>query len=59
MFIDVLPAHMSVRVSEALGQELDRCEPPCWCKESNPGTLEEQPVLFSIEPSLVPKKHIS
>jgi hypothetical protein len=27
-------------------------EPPCGCWESNPGPLEEQPVLLTAEPSL-------
>ena len=32
----------------------DSCELPCGCWESNPGPLEEQPVLFTVEPSLRP-----
>jgi hypothetical protein len=30
----------------------DSCEPPCGCWELNPGPLEEQPVVLTIEPSL-------
>ena len=30
----------------------DGCEPPCGCRELNPGPLEEQPVLLTAEPSL-------
>jgi hypothetical protein len=33
---------------------IDSCELPCGC-ESNPGPLEEQPLLFTIEPSLQPQ----
>lgn len=25
------------------------CELPCWCSESNPGPLEEEPVLLTAE----------
>jgi hypothetical protein len=32
----------------------DGCEPPYGCKESNPGPLQEQPVLLTSEPSLQP-----
>jgi hypothetical protein len=30
------------------------CEPPCGCQELNSGTLEEQSVLLTDEPSLQP-----
>jgi hypothetical protein len=33
---------------------LDGCEPPCECRELNPGPLKEQPVLLNTEPSLQP-----
>jgi hypothetical protein len=39
-------AYMRVHVS------VDSCELPCGCWELNPGTLEEQPVLLTTEPSL-------
>ena len=32
----------------------DGCELPCGCWESNPGPLEEQPVLLTTEPALQP-----
>jgi hypothetical protein len=32
----------------------DGCEPPCGCWELNSGTLEEQPVLLTAEPTLQP-----
>lgn len=31
---------------------LDRCEPPYGCWELNVSPLEEQPVLYTAEPSL-------
>jgi hypothetical protein len=31
---------------------------PCGCGESNPGPLEEQPVLLATEPSLQAKIYI-
>ena len=34
---------------------LDGCEPPCGCWELNSGSLEEEPVLLTPEPSLQPK----
>lgn len=33
----------------------DSCEPPCRFWEVNPGTLQEQPGLFTTEPSLRPQ----
>lgn len=32
----------------------DGCDPPCWCWESNPGSLEEHQVLLTNEPTLYP-----
>ena len=32
----------------------DSCELPCGCWELNPDPLEEQPVLLTSEPSLIP-----
>ena len=32
----------------------DSCELPCGCLELNPGPLEEQPMLFTTEPSPQP-----
>jgi hypothetical protein len=32
----------------------DRCELPCGCWEPNLDSLQEQPVLFTTEPSLRP-----
>ena len=32
----------------------DNCELPCGCWELNPGSLEEQSVLLTAEPSLQP-----
>lgn len=29
------------------------CQPSCWCWESNPPPLEEQPLLLTFEPSLL------
>lgn len=26
------------------------CEPPCGCQETNPGPLEEQPVILTSDP---------
>ena len=59
MCVDILPACMSVhrvlpgalrRPEEGVGSPgtgiTDGCEPPCGCWESNPGPLEEQPVLL-------------
>jgi hypothetical protein len=37
----------------------DSCELPCRCRESNPGRLEEQPVLLTAEPSLLLQHCIS
>ena len=38
----------------------DRCEVPCGCWELNPGSLQEQPVLLTAEPSLQPLyKHLN
>lgn len=28
------------------------CELPCWCRELNPGSLKEQPMFLTTEPSL-------
>ena len=33
---------------------IDGCEPPCGCRELNSGSLEEQSVLLTSEPSLQP-----
>ena len=33
----------------------DGCEPPCGCWELNSGSLEEQSLLLTTEPSLQPK----
>ena len=33
---------------------IDGCEPPCGCWELNSGPLEEQSVLLTAEPSLLP-----
>jgi hypothetical protein len=35
---------------------MDSCKPPCRCWELNLGSLEEQPVLLTTEPSLQPHK---
>ena len=34
---------------------IDGCEPPCGCWDLNSGTLEEQSVLLTTEPSLQPQ----
>jgi hypothetical protein len=34
----------------------DGCEPPCGCRDLNSGPLEEQSVLLTSEPSLLPDK---
>jgi hypothetical protein len=34
----------------------DGCEPPCGCWKSNLGPLEEQSVLLTAEPCLLPLK---
>lgn len=31
------------------------CEHPCRCRESNTGSLKDQPVLLASEPSLCPR----
>lgn len=36
----------------------DACEPACGCSELNPGPLEGQPVLSTIESSLQPFPHL-
>jgi hypothetical protein len=36
----------------------DGCEPPCGCWALNSGTLEEQSVLLTAEPSLQPQKDV-
>ena len=36
----------------------DGCEPPCGCCEQNLGSLEEQPVFLTAEPSLQPQNRI-
>lgn len=36
---------------------IDGCEAPCGCWELNLDSLEEQPVLFTVEPSLQPSRH--
>jgi hypothetical protein len=38
----------------ALNLIMDGCEPPCGCWDLNTGSLEEQSVLLTIEPSLQP-----
>ena len=40
---------------EAIGTHYRGCEPPCGCWELNSGTLEEQSVLLTTEPSLQPQ----
>jgi hypothetical protein len=40
----------------ALGSITDDCEPPCGCWELNTGSLEEQSVLSTAEPSLQPPR---
>lgn len=53
-------------VSDLLGTGVTGyCEPLCGCREFNPGSLEEQPVLLLAEPFLQPqfkcilKQHLS
>ena len=50
MYIGVLPACVCVRVLD-LGV-IDSCQLPCACWELSPGSLEEQSVLLTAEPSL-------
>jgi hypothetical protein len=38
---------------------MDGSEPPCGCRDSNSGPLEEQSVLLTTEPSLQPIKYVS
>jgi hypothetical protein len=40
------------RVSDPI---TDGCESPCGCWELNSGTLEEQPVCLTVDPSLQPE----
>jgi hypothetical protein len=65
MWISVLPSCVSVYYvcmylvhMEALDllelRIVDGCEPACECWKANPGFLEEQSVLFTLEPSLQP-----
>jgi hypothetical protein len=43
------------RASYPLGTGItEGCESPCGCQGSNPGSLEEQLVLLTAEPSLHP-----
>lgn len=44
------------RVGSSGTRVTEGCEPPCACCECNPGPLEEQQVLLTIDPSLQPKK---
>jgi hypothetical protein len=36
----------------------DGCEPPCGCWELNSGPWEEQSVLLTAEPSLLPEQFL-
>ncbi|CAO2600118.1 hypothetical protein LEMLEM_LOCUS10171 [Lemmus lemmus] len=36
----------------------DGCEPPCGCRELNPGPPEEQAMLSTTEPSLQPPSYV-
>ena len=38
--------------TRSLELELESCEPPCGCWKLNRGPLGEQPLLFTVEPSL-------
>ena len=51
----VLSARMPAHLKRASDFIIDGCEPPCSCWELNSGTLEEQPVLLTGEPSLQPE----
>ena len=50
----VLPACMSTRLKRAPDLITDGCEPPRGCWELNSGPPEEQSVLLTPEPSLLP-----
>ena len=45
---------LSVHQERASGPSTGGCEPPCRCWELNLGSLEEQSVLLTTEPSLQP-----
>ena len=47
-------AYISACLKRASDPPIDGCEPPCGCWELNSGPLEEQPVLFTTEPSRQP-----
>jgi hypothetical protein len=46
---------MAAHQKRACDPTTDGCEPPCGCWELNSGSLKEQPVLLTTEPSLQPK----
>jgi hypothetical protein len=58
MYVDVLSACASICAPEDIRFHettvMDGCEPSCDCWELNSGTLEEQSVLLTAEPSLQP-----
>jgi hypothetical protein len=56
MYVSVLPLSSDTQQKAALDPITDGCELPCGCWELNSGTLEEQSVLLTTEPSLQPPK---
>ena len=52
IYIRYLQAHQKMVTNPIT----DGCEPPCGCWELNSGSLEEQSVLLTAEPSLQPQK---
>jgi hypothetical protein len=54
MYMSVLSACIYAWQKRASGPIRVGCEPPCSCWELNSGSLEEQPVLLTSEPSLQP-----
>lgn len=54
MFIGVLSAYMSMKVSDSLELELDSCDLPCGFWELYVNPLEEQSELLTAEPFLQP-----
>ena len=48
--------HCPQRSEEGVGTGVtDTCQLPCGCWESNPGSLQEQSMLLTTEPSLQPQ----
>lgn len=48
------PLQLEESIESSETEIMDCCEPPCSCWEFNPGTFQEQHMLFSTEQSHYP-----